>query len=243
MKNTSWIMFDSEKTKGFSESFKKKMAEDLYPKIYLMLDGKVSSEEFDFGMHVGLMDMKMMESNGYVFILATLTTEFASSYYITIGWASDEFKDPLEIHKSDLTNKKVEFTWCTDFPKEDILIGLKPTKTVNKEESKYKFDIQYYLYTFPDVAICFDFEGIPTEKTLNALEKELSDFKEKYKTVFVHKLFKSKNTYIIGVNHNTIDFETYGDKEYKIDVQNLESIAEKINKNNQISNLKRIRFK
>jgi hypothetical protein len=237
-----WITFIPNKTSDFSESFKARMEEDLYPQIYSLLDNKILEEEFGFSLTVGRVNLKMTEKDNYVFIIAELSVPFATMYSLTVGWTSPDFKNPMEIHRSDINNKNVQFTWCTDFPKNEIIKELTPMKVVEKSDSGLKFDVVYFLKTFPDVAIYFDFIGVPTDSTLKALDYEVKDFKDTFKTIFTMEIRKYGNDYIIPFDYNTIDIMNYSEKDFQKDLIDLEVLLSNINKNVAIRNLKRIRF-
>lgn len=182
--SSDWITFVPAKTQDFSESFKNKMVKDLYPKLYKMLDDSISKADFDFALTIGETNLKMTERDGLVFISAYLNTEYATQYPVTICWTSLSFKNKLDIHKSDITNKNVVFSWCNDFPKAEILEKLRPWKVVSKDVSGYKFDMEYHTFTFPDIAICFNFDSAPSEQTLNTLEFEFKKYDDSNKSFF-----------------------------------------------------------
>ncbi|MFM9943756.1 MAG: hypothetical protein ACKVQB_00845, partial [Bacteroidia bacterium] len=195
-----------------------------------------------FTLEVGRVNLKMIEQDKHVFIIAELSVPFATMYSLTIGWTSPDFKNPMEIHKSDINNKNVQFFWCTDFPKDQIIKLLTPMKVVEKSDSGLKFDVVYFLKTFPDVMIYFDFKGIPTDSTLKALDNEVKDFKDTFKTFFTMGIKKYGNDYIIPFDYNSIDIMNYTEKDFQKDLVDLEVLLSNINKNVGIRNLKRIRF-
>jgi hypothetical protein len=255
MVNKDWVVFDNSATKEFSESFKKKLTEEMLIKLCEILENNVSDTEFEFQLKIGSpryeLDaanktisnpFQLTTNNNFVFATADLTSIFAKLHYVTIAWSSPDFANPLDIHKSDISNKKVEFFWCKDFPKEDIISDLSPTKITTKDKSGYKFDVVYYLKVFPDVSIIFDFDKKPSKESLNEIEKEVERYGDKFKTVFVHELREFKGYYLISINHNTIDFDNYSDKDFQKDVQNFDFLLKNLNDNNKITDLRQIKF-
>ena len=251
----NWVTFDTTSIKNFSESFKRKLTDELLVELCEMLKGKVSESEFEFRLNVGTPTYELGANNrtitkpdelttsdNYVFIHADISTVFAKLYPVTIAWSSPDFSNPLDIYKADITKKKVDFFWCNDFPKEKIISDLAPTTVRTKAETGYRFDVSYYLKVFPDVTIFFDFEQKPTEESLNEIKTETEKFKDKFKTVYVHELVEYKSYYTISINHNTIDFDNYSDKDFEKDVNNLDFLLKNISDNKKIVNLRQIKF-
>lgn len=242
MDNQNWIQFSPENSNIFSESFKKRMNEELLLSLYDIIGEKVSSTEFNFLLSVDCQNLNLVRTNDYVFVTASLRTVFAKSYYFTIGWSSPAFTNPLEIHKSDINNKKVEFNFCDDFPSQQIISDLMPTEIISHKKSGYKFDIEYYLYVFPDVTVYFEFSKKPTENCLKEIKKEFEKYDKTYNSFFVGDMEKQGDYYSMTLNYNNIDFLNYSEKDFEKDIENLEYLLTSINKNTQISDLKVIKF-
>ena len=255
MTRNNWVNFDSTTTKEFSESFKNKLSEILNEKLCNLFENKVSETEFNFLLNIGspvylvnenknliTKPFEIKVEDNYVFAKTGLATVFAQSYNVTIAWSSPEFTNPIEIHKNDVTNKKVDFYWCNDFPKDEIIKSLAPTKTKLKSESGYNFDVVYHLKVFPDVSIYFDFTDKPTKETLEELQTEVIKFRDKFKTVYVHEILELNGHYLIPINHNTINFDTYRSKDFEKDVNNFDFLLKNINSNPKIIELKTITF-
>lgn len=253
--NKNWVVFDSITTKNFSESFKQKLALELYKQLGGILENKVSETEFEFKLEIGAPTYQLSNNNkpitkpfelttkdNFVYASVNLTTLFAKSYYLTIAWSSSDFLEPSNIHKSDVSVKRVDFFWCNDFPKEEIISNLSPIKLKKKEETGYKYDVAYYLKVFPDVTILFEFDKKPTKAILEEVKTEVKKFGDKFKTVFIHNLVEYKGHYCIAINHNTIDFDNYTDKDFEKNVNNLDFLLESINNNSRIQGLNQIKF-
>lgn len=95
---------------------------------------------------------------------------------------------------------------------------------------------------FPDVNIFFEFDSIPSDKCLEELQSEVYKFREKFKTVFVHNMRMWNGRYVISINHNTIDFDTYSEKNYQKDVQHFDYLLSNIDKNPLVTHLTYIKF-
>lgn len=242
MDNQNWIQFSPENSNIFSESFKKRMNEELLLSLYDIIGEKVSRTEFNFLLSIDCQNLNLVRTNDHVFITASLRTIFAKSYYFTIGWSSPEFTNPLEIHKSDVKNKKVEFNFCDDFPSQQIINDLMPTEIISHKKSGYKFDIEYYLYVFPDVIVYFEFSENPTEDCLKEIKKEFEKYDETYNSFFVGDLVRQGNYYSLTINFDSINFLNYSEKDFEKDIKNLEHLFTSININPQISDLKIIKF-
>lgn len=255
MTSNNWVTFDSTTTKDFSESFKKKLSEKLSEKLCGLLGNKISNSTFDFHLNIGSPVYQLNENNslitkpfeitnkeGYAFANVGLTTVFAQLHNVSVAWSSSEFKDPLDIHKNDVTNKQIDFFWCNDFPKDEIITSLAPTKTKSKLESGYKFDILYFLKVFPDVTIYFEFKENPSKETLDEIQLEVNKFRDKFKTVFVHDMTKYNGHYTISINHNTIDYNTYTEKDFEKDVNNFDFLLKNLDSNSKIVGLTQITF-
>lgn len=253
MTRNNWVTFDSITTKDFSESFKARLSEKLNEKLCDLLENKVSGPEFNFLLNIGSPVYQVNENNNlitkpfeitvnenYAFANTGLTTAFAQLYNVTIAWSSPDFTNPIDIHKNDVTNKQLDFYWCNDFPKDEIIKSLAPSKTKLKSESGYKFDVIYHLRVFPDVAIYFDFNSKPTAETLEELHSEVIKFRDKYKTVYVHEMTEHNGLYLIPINHNTINYDTYTDKDYEKDVNNFDFLLKNIDSNSKIIGLNKI---
>ena len=95
---------------------------------------------------------------------------------------------------------------------------------------------------FPDVAIIFDFDKKPSKESLDEIKMEVKRFGDKFKTVFVHDLEEYKDYYLISINHNTIDFDNYTDKDFVKDVENFDFLLKNISVNKKITDLRQIKF-
>jgi len=250
-----WVVFDSLTTKDFSESFKTQLSEKLSEKLCAVLAHQVSGSALIFSLQMGSAIYQINQNNSLLtkafeitvkdsFAMAqvTLINVFAQTYPVTIAWSSSDFKNPLDIHTSELTHKHVNFYWCDDLPTENIIKNLKPIKTTPKSDKGYKFDVAYYLKVFPDVAIFFEFNDQASKETLDEIQKEVFKFRDTFQTVFVHDMTEHFGYKVISINHNTIDFETYTDKDFEKDLKHFEFLLKNINKNPRINGLAKITF-
>lgn len=249
---SNWIHFNN-KASEFSSSFKQKMEEALSIQLQSFFEGEI--DDYNITLNVGN-PIGHMDDNGVYsesdfvvnsegkFCYATVQINPLpyKTYYLTIAWTSNDFENPLEIQSSNISNKKVDFFWCQDFPKDNIINDLNPFRFDDKSKTGYKFDVKYYLRTFPDVNIVFTFKTIPDKKCYDAVKSEVYNFKEKYKTVFVHDAEIRENKIIIPINHNTINYQNYGEKEYEKDISNFDFLIQHVNANLFIKNLEVLTF-
>jgi hypothetical protein len=238
-----WIIFLPSTKDEFSESFKVKMSESLYPQIYNLLKIKILENNTNFALLVGATELNLVERDNYIFINAIFSTESSVGYELSVCWASKDFDNPLLIHKSDITEKDVRFSWCNDFPSKEIINQLQPWKIKGKKDTGLNFEVIYYIYSFPDILIYFEFIETPSELDLIELHEEVKKYQRLFKTIFVHELFKDEKNYFIAINHNTIDYDHHTKKDILKHIDNLDFLLKSINDNPKIKGLKRIIFK
>lgn len=238
---TNWVIFDKEKTKDFSESFKKELSIKLKEQFNWRFEEENIVESYDFFLIFGKTDLNTIVKNNYVFAIVEISAPDAKLYKVTASWSSKDFSNPLDIQKSDVSNKNVEFSWCADFPLEDFKEYLNPYKEIKKGENDFRFDLIISPFTFPDIAVKFIFDDKKTtSETLTKIENEFIKFNDKYKKFFFLGFDKSENENVILLDYNTIDFNKYSDADLSNDLDLLIEIFKNINSNHDIIGLKKI---
>lgn len=180
-----WSTFYEPDKSGFTESFMREMAMQLKLQFEKILDKPNCVDEYGFNLVVGIDSLQLTEKDKCVYANVMVTDPWANPWienqrtrHLSCYWKSNDFDKPLDIHRSDISAKKVAFYWAEDFPKEDFIKMLNPALTWVKSDTTASFDLEIYLDVYPPNTYEFQFVIPPTKKEL----RKINRFFQKYQT-------------------------------------------------------------
>ncbi|MBD8082022.1 hypothetical protein [Chryseobacterium caseinilyticum] len=195
----------------FSSSFRSEMSKQLKDKLYNInnLDRKV---ENPVKLIIGLLPIDRGISDGYVFITVNVLIVGTEQLFpVSICWTSKDFSNLEKIQNTDLSDKKIEFEWCKDFPFDELKKAISTEKVFSEVNNlKYIIIAKYY----PDVIVKFNL-------------KNILDLKE---SKIIENIFKkNRNVYVSEFTENMImldfqlDIMNFKEKDFTKDMDYLES--------------------
>lgn len=198
-----WVSYYNKEQYGFSESFKKELSKQLGERFKYNLECDNLFEKYFFSLFLGMNEIQIREKDGYVFGNAEIISPDSQSRGLTICWKSDFFDQKLEIHKQDVEDK-INFFFCSDFPREELKKYIKTKKSLNSD-SKKEDDLDFS--NFPDLKIQFEIN---------------KKFTVKEETEILNVLKRNKNIYISDFKDNQVVLD------FQIDTENYnQSLLEK----------------
>jgi len=171
-----FILFSNEYVR-LSESFRKEMARQLEIKFIERLDGdRDVFNRYYFSLLAGydINDFNITVKGGIAYARVWLLCSQVNNRSVTVCWGSEEFTDKKEIHLSDISDKKVEFDFGDDFPQDDLTTYTRPVFEVKKGMCGNGFDLNLYVFSFPDVYLKFDLRDPLSEDEKSAIWRVFS---------------------------------------------------------------------
>jgi hypothetical protein len=151
-----WTMFFDEYAGDMHPTFQKELSLQLFDKGAAET-GIKQFEKYEFQLMVGMIDLNKKLIDNKVMAKIDFITPTSFSFPVDIFWYSNNFKDLLELHKQDITNLNVVFSWADNFPVKQILPHIKPYRVDKKVKTNLNFDIEYFYYLLPDISLEFHF--------------------------------------------------------------------------------------
>lgn len=193
-----WATFHAVDKMKFSTSFMKEMSKQLKNKLEGNLNFENFVDEIDFSLNVGKIDTNLILINDTVTLKVELTNSFDKNWKVSCKWSSKDFKNPLDIHQSEIESKNVVFHWCSDLPLVEFKRIINSKLEIQSElRKKFKFDLDIYMNIYPPESCQFIFIKPPTKKEL----KEINTFFKNYQ--------KLNRTFLYGDLTNYIDDPRY----------------------------------
>ncbi len=218
--------FYKEYAGDFSESFRKEMITQLTRQFNRIVEVDGAFEKYYFGIQIGRDDPKWIEKDGYVFGLVQLLTPQSMVYTVTICWTSDDKTDLFGLRKKDVSSSDIQFNWCADFPKEEAKKLTKPQIHYSKGENGMAFDLDAYIRTFPDIYIKFTV----AEPLTDTEKQQIRSVFEQYNTKSYKFYLSDFTDNALFIDYNGCDWETYTEKDYKKDMEELMGLFGEISK-------------
>ena len=194
----------------FSKSFCKEMSCQLKDKFIEKMGMKDIIGRFHYGLMVDsdFQEADIQVKNDKVYAQIYIRTPISFLQEITVVWESDEIADKSNIHLMDISGKKVEFDFGDDFPLEELLGYTKPSQHIDKGTDGMCFDIDLYIFTFPDVAINFITKEPLTEDDKKAILQIFYTYNEKKDAINYLSDFKD-NSFHLDYHIESGNPETY----------------------------------
>lgn len=226
--NSEWVTFFDEFAGDFHQSFKEKLAKQLF-EVGSTETGISGFQKYNFMLLIGQEDLKMQQIDNNVFALVSFITPPALTRPVWIYWTA-ESKQVSKLHTHDVSTINIQFHWGGGFPTEEVLACLKPYKKVKKGKTGLHFDIYYYHNAFPDISLEFNFTKKLVEEEINVFNSLISEFIASWNT-------KSKDNAInyfsplIGIGENS--YEVIFDFGQKTPIEVLDSLLKTLSDNLQ----------
>lgn len=176
--NNNWI-FTVNNEDNFHESFKKELGIQLLEKGDETGIKNFKKYEFQIGLGLIPLDLKIKDNRVYGKIDFITPTSFG--FPVTITWKLKNNRIPLEqIHQSQIKPEEIDFSWTTDFPLEKIQEHLLPYRKTKKTKNGFGFDVEYFHNLFPDIELEIVIKNKLSRSTIKQLNEALSEFWEKW---------------------------------------------------------------
>lgn len=231
-----WSQFRGVDKINFSISFMMEMSKQLKQKFENELDCTTCVDEVGFSLLVGEVDSTVIRENDIMKIKVEIHNSYDRKWILTTKWSSKEFSDPNEIHKSDITGKKVEFYWDNDFPKDDFLRIINSRILIPKTDKKLKFDLEIYNDVYPPEVCQFLFLTPPTKKEFKAV----NDFFRNYQSSHLYFLYTELTDYLDDPRYLmniTLQIPEWNKEKFEIEIQEIFQLLSDSIKNNNISKI------
>ncbi|MEI8204158.1 MAG: hypothetical protein WCH34_14145 [Bacteroidota bacterium] len=115
-----WVMFFDEFASGFHPTFQKELAQQLFRKGSEGT-GIKQFDKYNFQLIIGAKDPELRLDTNKVFAKIEFITPTSFTIPAEIYWTCDETDKLLEIHKHNVSDKKIEFNWADNFPIQSVL--------------------------------------------------------------------------------------------------------------------------
>lgn len=229
-KQIGWSLFLNKAETMFSYAFKKQMSQQLEARFNQFMREENFVKKHNFGMIVGLKDTKIIEKDGYHFILVEIITpkNFSRTFYAY--WKTEENKNLLKVES--LNENQIYFGWSKGF---DVAYFREQAKENIVKEIKGKslnFKLAFTPDLFPDLNFTFEFKKEPKSDFIDFLKKEILNT---FKTSYTSELskFEEKKYYLM------IDFEATS---FEKGIDQIEDFILKINEAKGSLNLKKLKI-
>ncbi len=168
-------MYFDEFAGDLHPTFQKELSRQLFDKGTTGT-GIKQFDEYNFQLIVGMTDLSKKLVDNKVFAKIDFITPTSFTFPVDIYWYFDNFTDLLELHKQDITNLNVIFSWADNFPLQQILPHIRPYRVDKKTKTSLAFDIEYYYYLLPDISLDFHFSKALDKDEAKSLDTFLSTF-------------------------------------------------------------------
>jgi len=179
-----WTMFFDEFAGDLHPTFQKELSRQLFEKGATGT-GIKQFDKYNFQLIVGMKDLNKKLVDNKVLAKIEFITPTSFSFPVDICWYSDTSTDLLELHKQDITNLNVVFSWGDNFPLQQILPHIRPYRVDKKAKTKLNFDIEYFYYLLPDISLEFHYSKSLDKDEIKSLDTFLlafnTDWNEKNK--------------------------------------------------------------
>lgn len=170
-----WTMFFDEFAGDLHPTFQKELSRQLFDKGATGT-GIKQFDKYDFQLIVGMKDLDKRYIDNKVFAKIDFIAPTSFSFPVDIYWYSDNFTDLLELHKQDITNINVVFSWADNFPLQQILPHIRPYRVDKKAKTNLRFDVEYFYYLLPDISLEFHFSKALDKDEIKSVDNFLSNY-------------------------------------------------------------------
>jgi len=170
-----WTMFFDEFAGDLHPTFQKELSRQLFDKG-AKGTGFKQFEKYGFQLIVGMKDLNKKLVDNKVFAKIDFVTPTSFSFPVDICWYSDSFTDLIELHKHDITNLNVVFSWADNFPLQQILPHIRPYRVDKKAKTNLCLDVEYFYYLLPDISLEFHFSKALNKDKIKSIDTFLSKF-------------------------------------------------------------------
>lgn len=177
-----WTMFFDEFAGDLHPTFQKELSRQLFEKGALGT-GIKQFDRYNFQLIVGMNNLNKRLVDNKVLAQIEFITPTSFSFPVDIYWYSENCLDMLGLHKQDITNLNVVFSWADNFPLQKILPHIRPYRIDKKAKTNLNFDMEYYYYLLPDISIEFHFSAALDEGDVKVLNTFISNFKSGWNVV------------------------------------------------------------
>ena len=223
-----WAIFHD--TSMFSNSFIIELESQLKEQFERTIECPGAVDEFGFFMNVKQPDSSIVKRNGYSFMEVNIYDLRSFSKRVTICWKSDSIPNLASVHISEVNSKTIQFAWTSDFPTEEYKSVIIPQVKKIKGEEGLAFDLNLYLYTFPDVYLKYQFVSPPDEQTLQSIKAEFKKMNKRKHKFYFSELTNFEGSYSMTVDFDSIDYDNFDRIEVKKYVECLIEIHRKLSK-------------
>lgn len=190
--NRKWASFRNVDKMDFSTSFMKEMSHQLKHKFENELGFENCIDELGFSLMVGEVDSIIIRENDTFKLNVEIQNSYDRTWTLSCNWTSKNYNDSIEIHKTDIAGKTIEFSWGNDFPKDEFLKIINSRQSFPKSESNLKFDLDIYYDVYPPETCQFIFINPPKKKEL----KEINKFFRSYQISHLYFLYGDLTDYL-----------------------------------------------
>lgn len=218
--NRKWSQFRGIDKMTFSLSFMKEMSSQLKQKFQNELGCTACIDELGFSLMVGEVDSNVIREDDIMKIKVEILNSYDRKWILTSRWSSKDFNDPTEIHKSDISGKKVEFYWDIDFPKDELLRIINSRILIPKYEGKLKFDIEIYNDIYPPESCQFLFLKPPTKQEL----QEINNVFKSYQLEHLYFLYGDLTNYLDDPRYSTdiiLQIPEWKKEKFEVEIQEI----------------------
>ncbi|MFT6500912.1 MAG: hypothetical protein ACJASQ_001022 [Crocinitomicaceae bacterium] len=187
-------------------------------------------DEFNFIMDVHQSDSLIFERNGYSFMEVNISDLRSFSTRVTICWKSDSISNLSQVHTSKVNSRTVEFAWTNDFPVLEYQNVIVPQVKKSKGQDGFEFDLNIYLYTFPDVFLTYTFVNEPDTSTLQLINLEFEKINKRKHIFYFSGLKEYGGTYSMIVDFDSIDYDNFDQIEMEKYIECLIDIHRRMSK-------------
>lgn len=182
----------------FSKSFCKEMSLQLKDKFIERMGMKHILDRFHYRLMVDrdFQETDIQVRNDKVYAQIYIRTPISFLQEITVLWESDDIEDKNNIHLMEISGKKVLFDFGDDFPFDELLGYTKPSRHIDKGTDGICFDIDLYIFTFPDVAINFITKEPLTDDDKKAIWQVFITYNKKKDAIDYLSDFKDNSIYL-----------------------------------------------
>lgn len=171
-----WTMYFDDFAGDFHPTFQKELSKQLFDKAEAGT-GIKKFGKYDFQLMVGMTDLNKKLVGKKVIARIDFITPTSFSFPVDIYWYSDNFTNLSELHKQDITNLNIVFSWGDNFPLQQVLQHIKPYRIDKKGKTHLNFDVEYYYYSLPDISLEFHFPMALDKGEIMSLDNFISGFK------------------------------------------------------------------
>jgi hypothetical protein len=171
-----WVVFHD--STQFSQSFMVEMERQLRGQFDLLLEEHDVVENYNFWMNVDQPDSLIQYRDGFAFLEVEIYDLRSYSKPTTICWRTDSLSDLTTIHSEEVDWRTVRFSVTSDFPRDEYQEVITPQVRRSKDDKDFGFDVNLYLYVYPDLTLRFYFKVPPSAKEIERINTELEKIKE-----------------------------------------------------------------